>query len=69
MEQCGVVVAGPRELHLAGHGGRWRKIGIELAGANGGEDVRVAGVVGEGGLGVGERGVHEHRESVRMLLG
>ena len=22
MEQCGVVVAGPRELDLAGHGGR-----------------------------------------------
>ena len=40
-----------------------------LAGANGGEDVRVAGIVGEGGLGVGERGAHEHRESVRMLLG
>ena len=25
MEQCGAVVAGPRELDLAGHGGRWRK--------------------------------------------
>ena len=43
--------------------------GIELVGVNGGADVRVAGVVGEGGLGVGERGAHEHRESVRMLLG
>ena len=41
----------------------------DLAGANGGEDVRVASIVGEGGLGVEERGVHEHRESVRMLLG
>ena len=44
-------------------------VGGELAGANGGEKVRVAGVVGEGGLGVEERGVHEHHESVRMLLG
>ena len=25
MEQCGAVVAGPREPDLAGHGGRWRK--------------------------------------------
>ena len=25
MEQCGSVVAGPRELDLAGHGGRWKK--------------------------------------------
>ena len=24
MEQCGVVVAGPHELDLASHGGRWR---------------------------------------------
>ena len=47
----------------------WRKVGGELAGANGGEDVRVAGVVGEEGLGVEERGAHEHHESVRMLLG
>ena len=43
--------------------------GIKLVGVNGGEDVRVAGVVGEGGLGVEECGAHEHRESVRMLLG
>ena len=43
--------------------------GIKLVGVNGGADVRVAGVVGEEGLGVGERGAHEHRESVRMLLG
>ena len=43
--------------------------GIELVGVNGGADVRVAGVVGEGGLGVEERGTHEHRESVRKLLG
>ena len=47
----------------------WMKVGGELAGANGGEDVRVAGVVGEGGLGVEERRAHEHRESVRKLLG
>ena len=45
------------------------EVGDELAGANGGEDVRVAGVVGEGGLGVEERHAHEHRESVRKLLG
>ena len=43
--------------------------GNKLVGVNGGEDVRVAGVVGEGGLGVEERGMHEHHESVRMLLG
>ena len=43
--------------------------GIKLVGVNGEEDVRVAGVVGEGGLGVEERGAYEHRESVRMLLG
>ena len=44
-------------------------VGVELASANGGEDVRVAGVVGEGGLGVEERGSHEHRGSMRKLLG
>ena len=43
--------------------------GSKLVGVNGGGEVRVAGVVGEGGLGVEERGTHEHRESVRMLLG
>ena len=43
--------------------------GIELVGVNGGGEVRVAGVVGEGGLMVEERRAHEHRESVRKLLG
>ena len=43
--------------------------GIKLVGVNGGEDVRVAGIVGEGGLEVEERGAREHRESMRMLLG
>jgi len=43
--------------------------GIELVGVNGGAEVRVAGVVGEGELGVGEQGAHEHRESLRMRLG
>ena len=43
--------------------------GIKLVGVNGGADVRVAGVVGEGELGVGERGVHEHREGMRERLG
>ena len=44
-------------------------MGGELADVNGGEDVRVAGIVGEEGLGVEERGAHEHRESMRMRLG
>ena len=42
---------------------------IELVGVNGEVDVRVAGVGGQGGLGVGEQGVHEHRVSLRMRLG
>ena len=43
--------------------------GIELVGVDGGGGVRIAGGVGEGGLGVQERRAHEHRESVRKLLG
>ena len=43
--------------------------GIELVGVDGGGGVRVAGGVGEGGLGVEEHRVHEHRESVRKLVG
>ena len=43
--------------------------GIELVGVDGGGGTRVAGGVGEGGLGVVERRVHEHRKSVRKLLG
>ena len=43
--------------------------GIELVGVDGGGGVRVAGGVGEGGLGVEECRAHEHRESVRKLLG
>ena len=43
--------------------------GIELVGVDGGGGVRIAGGVGEGGLGVQEHRVHEHRESVRKLLG
>jgi len=43
--------------------------GIKLVGVNGGAVVRFAGVVGEGGLGVEEQGVHEHRVSLRMRLG
>ena len=42
--------------------------GINLVGVNGGVDVRVASVVGEGEFGVGERGTHEHRERLRMRL-
>ena len=37
--------------------------GIELVGVDGGGGVWVASGVGEGGLGVEERRVHEHRES------
>ena len=43
--------------------------GIELVGFNGEAEVRVAGVVGEGELGVREQGAHEHCESLRMRLG
>ena len=43
--------------------------GNKLVGVNGGGEVRVAGDVGEGELGVEERRMHEHRESVRKLLG
>ena len=43
--------------------------GIELVGVNGGAVVRFTGVGGEGGLGVGEQGAHEHRVSLRMRLG
>ena len=57
------------EEHLPRSAFECRVKGIKLVGVNGGENVRVAGVVGEGGLGVEERGAHEHRESVRMLLG
>ena len=41
----------------------------KLVGVNGGGEVRVAGIVGEGGLEVEERRAHDHRESVRKLLG
>ena len=43
--------------------------GFELVGVNGGSVVRFAGAGGEGGLGVGEQGAHEHRVSLWMLLG
>ena len=43
--------------------------GNELVGIDGGDGVRVVGGVGEGELGVDERRAHEHRESVRKLLG
>ena len=44
-------------------------VGNELVGVDGGCGVRVIGGVGEGGLGVEERCVHEHRKSMRKLLG
>ena len=43
--------------------------GNKLVGVNGGGEVRVAGGVGEGGLGVEECRTHEHLESMRKLLG
>ena len=43
--------------------------GIELVGVDCGGGARVAGGVGEGGLGVVERRAQEHRESMRKLLG
>ena len=43
--------------------------GFELVGVDGGSVVRFAGAGGEGGLGVGEQGAHEHRVSSWMLLG
>ena len=43
--------------------------GNKLVGINGRGAGRVAGGVGEGGLGVEECRVLEHRESVRELLG
>ena len=43
--------------------------GKKLVGVNGGSVVRFAGAGGEGELGVGEQGVHEHRVSLWMLLG
>ena len=42
---------------------------FELVGVDGGLVVRFAGAGGEGGLGVGEQGAHEHRVSSWMLLG
>ena len=55
--------------HLPRSAFECRGNGIKLVDVNGGEDVWVAGVVGEGGLGVEERGAHKHCESVRKLLG
>jgi hypothetical protein len=43
--------------------------GIKLVGVDGGGGVWVAGGVGDGGLEVEEHRTHEHRESVRKLLG
>ena len=43
--------------------------GIEVVGVDGGGGVRVAGGVEKGELGVVERRAHEHRESMRKLMG
>ena len=47
----------------------WMVAGNGLVGDDGGGGARVVIGVGEGELGVVERCVHEHRESVRKLLG
>ena len=57
------------EEHLPRSAFEYKVTGNKLVGVNGGGEVRVAGGVGEGGLGVEERRVHEHYESVRKLLG
>ena len=57
------------EEHLPRSAFECKVTGNKLVSINGGGEVRVAGVVSEGGLGVEERHVHEHRESVRKLLG
>ena len=57
------------EEHLPRSAFECKVTGNKLAGVNGGGEVRVAGILGEGGLGVEEHRVHEHRESVRKLLG
>ena len=57
------------EEHLPRLAFECKVTGNKLVGVNGGGEVRVTGVVGEGGLGVEERRAHEHRESVRKLLG
>ena len=43
--------------------------GIVLVGVNGGGGAQVVGGAGEKGIRVVERRMHEHRESVRKLLG
>ena len=57
------------EVHLPRSAFGWMVAGNKLVGVDGGGGVRVIGGVGEGGLGVEERRAHEHRESVRKLLG
>ena len=57
------------EEHLPRSAFKCTVTGNKLVGVKGGGEVRVAGIVGEGGLGVEERRIHEHRESVRKLLG
>ena len=57
------------EEHLPWLAFECKVTGNKLVGVNGGGEVRVAGILGEGGLGVEEHRVHEHRESVRKLPG
>ena len=57
------------EEHLPRSAFECKVTGNKLVGVNGEGEVRIASVVGEGGLWVEERRAHEHRESVRKLLG
>ena len=57
------------EEHLPRSAFECKVTGNKLVGVNGGGEVRVSGVVGEGGLRVEERCAHEHLESMRKLLG
>ena len=51
------------EEHLPRSAFECRANRIKLVGVNGGEDVRVAGVVGEGGLWVEERRAHDRAKA------
>jgi len=57
------------EEHLPRSAFECRVNGSKLVSVNGGGEVRVAGIVGEGGLGVEERRAYEHHESMRKFLG
>ena len=68
---CNVDACGREEFksYLPRSAFGWMVAGNKLVGVDGGGGVRVVGGVGDGGLGVDERHAHEHRKSVRKLLG